>query len=81
MNSSTSPLPWSVERTNANGWKGISIKDANGHAIAYMVMQPAGDNEMANAKAIINAVNAQPAQGDLIPCQELEQSCHSGRNE
>lgn len=55
--STISPTPWSVERTNANGWKGISIKDANGMAIAYMVMQPAGDNEMANAKAIIAAVN------------------------
>ena len=51
--STISPTPWSIERTNANGWKGISIKDANGHAIAYMVMQPGRDNEMANAKAIV----------------------------
>lgn len=54
----TSPTPWTVERTNANGWKGISIKDASGLHIAYMVMQLAGDNEMANAKAIVAAVNA-----------------------
>lgn len=61
-----SPMPWSVERTNANGWRGISIKDANGLAIAYMVMQPAGDNEMANAKAIIAAVNASAPQASLL---------------
>jgi hypothetical protein len=56
-NDAISPTPWAVERTNANGWKGISIKDADGLFIAYMVMQPGGDNEMHNAKAIVAAVN------------------------
>lgn len=57
MSDTPSLTPWVVVRTNANGWKGISIHDANGMAVAYMVMQPAGDNEMANAKAIVAAVN------------------------
>jgi hypothetical protein len=61
-----SPMPWTVERTNARGWKGISIVDANGLHIAYMVMQPAGDNEMANAKAIVDAVNASQPQRSLL---------------
>lgn len=52
-----SPTPWRVERTNMKGWKGISIMDAEGLAIAYMVMQPHRDNEMANARAIVAAIN------------------------
>lgn len=64
-----STTPWSVARTNANGWKGISILDADGLAIAYMVMQPARDNEMANAKAIVAAVNAVPHQPELLPAE------------
>ena len=54
-----SPGPWTIERTNDRGWKGIGIKDANGLYIATMVMQPQADNEMTNAKLIVDAVNAQ----------------------
>ena len=62
-NVDTSPAPWRVERTNAKGWKGVSIVDANGLAVAYMVMRPDADNEMANAKAIVAAVNNAHSQG------------------
>lgn len=62
----TSPTPWAIERTNANGWKGVGIKDAEGLVIAYMVMQPGRDNEMANARLIVDAVNAPAGQLELI---------------
>lgn len=49
-----SPAPWSVETTDANGWKGLSIKDADGVWIANLVFQH-GDNERANARVMIAA--------------------------
>lgn len=57
-NDDISPRPWSIERTNKGGWKGICILDANGVNIARMVMQLEADNELANAQAIVAAVNA-----------------------
>lgn len=61
------PTPWRAERTNAKGWRGISIVDANGLALAYMVMQPAADNEWENAKAIVAAVNMSAERVDETP--------------
>ena len=63
-NIDASPRPWSVERWKGkHGDAGISIKDANGVFIANMVFQ-AADNEMANARLLVDAVNAEFVKGD-----------------
>jgi hypothetical protein len=49
---------YSVERAHeeSTGWKGISIKAADGTYIANMVMQ-LDDSELANARMIVAALN------------------------
>lgn len=51
-----SPGPWAVDRQNdkRTGWKGVSIKAADGTYVANMVMQ-IRDNEMDNARLIAAA--------------------------
>lgn len=51
------PTPWTVESTNANGWKGLSIRAADGLFVANLVMQPGAENERENARLIVRAVN------------------------
>ena len=47
-----SPAPWTVESTDANGWKGLSIRAADGTFIANLVMQPGAENERVHANLI-----------------------------
>jgi hypothetical protein len=57
-----SPGPYTVEHQgDKNGWRGISIKDANGHFIANMVMQPGAENEMANAQFLASSAHMKEA--------------------
>lgn len=54
------PRPWRVERWSdgKGGASGISILDAEGCAVANMIPQCGFDNEMANAKELVEAVNS-----------------------
>jgi hypothetical protein len=57
-NGDISPTPWRVERVKMkDGYRRLSILDANGHAVANLVMRPDADNEMHNARAIVAAIN------------------------
>ena len=50
--------PWTVERIKGKGgYGGISIRDAEGLYVANMIFQ-LRENEMANARLIVDAVNA-----------------------
>ena len=49
------PTPWTVESTNAHGWKGLSIRAADGTYIANVVMQPGHENERAIADLLAAA--------------------------
>lgn len=57
------PTPWRIDRWRDERTKqsGVSILDRDGHVVARMVQQIA-DNEVANAQAIVAAVNTIEAE-------------------
>jgi len=57
--SAHTPLPWTVETAAeaSTHWRGLSIKAASGEHVANLVFQVA-ENERANARLIVTAVNA-----------------------